>query len=593
VTILMELATLYDRLAAAGRAPRPGYSRERIGYEVLLEIDGRPAGLSPLVGNDPKRPGRDLSVPAAVKRSSGIQPNRLWDKTAYALGVTAVERDGTTAAGQAGRTAAEHAAFVAGTRALLEGAEDQGLGALLGFCDRWRPEMFTELGWPVAALDANVVFRWIDDPDGTFLHDRPAALALFAGEGRGDGPLCLVTGERARPARLHPVIKGVDGAQSSGASLVSFNSDAYESFGARQGNNAPVSERAAFAYGTALNALLDRAGGHRLRIGDATVVFWAEGTRDAAVEAEAFFFAAVEPGETTAHAEARLRADLQALAQGRGIEGAAFSPDTRVFVLGLAPNAARLAVRFWQPGRFGDLARHVLRFWEDLALEPRPWKGPPAARALLYETAPQREAKNIPPLLGGAVMRSLLTGAPLPRTLLSTVVARIRADGEITGRRAAICKAAVDRSSGKKVIPVSLDHDNTDPAYLLGRLFGAYAYAEQSHAKRSATIRDKYLAGASANPARVFPLLMRGYENNRSALMKAAGPSRGAGVRADKAVTAILDRLDGGMALPASLALEDQGRFFVGFYHQWNDFYAKPEEAAEAAVPLTEDEDPA
>jgi CRISPR-associated protein Csd1 len=194
--------------------------------------------------------------------------------------------------------------------------------------------------------------------------------------------------------------------------------------------------------------------------------------------------------------------------------------------------------------------------------------------------------------LGGAVMRAVLTGRPLPRLLLSAVMRRIRAGDfgktetdqrQSMARKAAICKAVINRHSGEEIVPVALDPQNANVAYCLGRLFAAYAYAEQSLAKRNSTIRDRYLAGASAAPARVFPLLMRGYEHNRSGLLKAPG-KKGAGIKADKAVSAVMDMIDLAKGLPTSLPLEAQGRFFVGFYHQWNAFFTKPEEAADAAA---------
>ena len=367
----------------------------------------------------------------------------------------------------------------------------------------------------------------------------------------------------------------MDGAQSAGASLVSFNREAYESFGARQGGNAPVSEKAAFAYGTALNALLDRNAAHkrRLKLGDTTVVFWAEGARADAVPVEDLFAAAVEP-ERTEDAEARLRADLTALAQGRPVEGARYDAATRIFMLGLAPNAARLSVRFWQVGQLGDLARNVLRFWEALHIEPAPWKGPPAAWSLLYETALRREAKNIPPRLGGELMRAVLGGQPLPRGLMTAVIGRIRADGNINGRRAAICKAVINGNRGQEVIPVALDRENDDSAYRLGRLFAMLEQAQRGALGRevNATIKDQYFAAASATPARVFPLLIRNSTNHLSKMRKSN--SGGWATNIEKEVQQIWSGLE--PHLPRSLNLEAQGRFMAGYYHQ--SAYRAPKE---------------
>ncbi len=598
MTVLQELARLYERLRKQGNAPPPGYSREKIGGEVVLDAEGNVLAINDLrsAGEKGRLQPREEAVPAAFKRTSGIKANRLWDKTSYALGVTAAEDDDKNPVPDINdKTRKEHRAFVESHEALLAGTNDAGLGALLGFMRAWRPEMFAERGFDPELLGVNLVFRLEgDEVDGKrrFIHQRPAAETLLQGGAEAPPARCLVSGEEAPVARLHPAIKGVAGAQSSGASLVSFNLDAFTSYGKAQGENAPVSEKAAFAYGTALNALLAKGSGRNLRIGDTTVAFWADvPERGQASDAEWLMGQALDPPDEDAEA-GKLATLLKDVAKGRASAPPEFAPDTRVFILGLAPNAARLAIRFWRPGTLGDFARNVLRFWEDLAQEPPAWKRPPAAWSLLYETAAQRKAENIPPRLGGDLMQAVLTGTPYPRTLLAATIARIRADHDINARRIALI-AAVLRRNFKEKVPMSLDRNNADPAYCLGRLFAAYAYAEHSYTKRSATLRDKYMAGASASPAGIFPLLMRGYENNRSALLKSGDKRRNFGVKADKAVSEIIELLDGAANLPRSLNLEAQGRFFVGFYHQWNAFFEKPDEAAEAAAEnndLTESE---
>lgn len=613
MTILSALASLYDRMADAGEAPRRGYSTEKIGAEVVIDRDGALVAINPKLVPDGKRMvAAQIAVPAAVKRSSGIAPNFLWDKTAYVLGVTAqkddkgkpVLVDGQPVPGQERRTADEHAAFVTLHRERLTGTRDEGLLALLTFLDRWTWEDFAARGCPPEVLDQNIVFRL--DGESRYLHDRPTTTALLAGGATKSGGLCLVTGARAPAARLHPSIKGVMDAQSSGASLVSFNKTSFESHGKKQGDNAPVSEAAAFAYGTALNALLARSGAgptrRALRIGDTTVVFWAETSeRKSDEDTEDLMAGLLDPpegaGESEADAAQKLRLTLEALARGQAPDDPRFHPDTRVYVLGLAPNAARLSVRFWLPGTLGDFTRNVLRFHEDLRLEPPAWKRTPSVRTVARETAriyvgandrKQYDEATIPPRLTGDLMRSIAGKQPFPQTLLSGVIGRLRTDGEITPGRAAICKAFLKRNIDERKNRMSLDKDSGDIAYVLGRLFGAYTYAEQSFAKRNATIRDRYLAGASANPAGIFPLLMRGYEHNRSGLLKSDGPKHGAGIKADRAVSEILDKIKGSGGFPASLKMEEQALFFIGFYHQFNSFFATPEVAVEHTA--TDDE---
>jgi len=597
MTVLQELAALYDRRAEAADWPRPGFSTESVGAVVVLRPDGSVERISALKYPDPKAKGKlvpqRMSVPAAVKRTAGIRPNLFWDKTAYTLGVTTTP-DGP---GQGKRTADENAAFRAVHLQLLAGATDLALRAFRAFCEGWLPERFADFLNATDLVDENTVFRV---GDGPFLHALPVTIALLGHAGDA-GAMCLISGHEAPTARLHPTIKGVMGAQSSGASLVSFNSSAYESHGKSQGDNAPVSETAAFAYGTALNALLARGSGNSLRIGDATVAFWARGASEAAAEDA---LAAAMGADGGAEAEKRdgsvLRDRLIAVAQGRVPAGTDLNPATRVFVLGLAPNAARLSVRFWYPGTFGDFADHVVQFWRECAIDPSPFARdgvpvPPKPWALLYDLAAQRDEKNIPNGTGGDLMRAILTGGRYPATLLSAVIGRLRVEGEpdpkgraMDGRRAAMIRAVLIRNFSQEV-PMALNEDATDVAYLLGRLFGAYAYAERSYQARGAGLRQKFMGSASATPARVFPVLMRGYEHNLSSLMKGGGQKAGSGVRADRAVSAIIAGLPGDGALPATLPLEDQGRFFIGFYHQTAAFFAKAEDASDMLIDAEEE----
>lgn len=582
MTILTELARLYERLEKAGDAPPPGYSMEKIGGEVVLDGQGNVLAIRDLrVADDRGNPRpRPMAVPAAVKRSVNVTPNIFWDKTAYVLGVTALKDNrgkplpdeaDNQQPGQDRRTAQKHTTFFEAHKTLLANATDQGLQALFGFVQSWHHEMFAQNGFPTELLDENLVFRLDGDVDEygqpRHIHQRPGAIGLLSDNsgGEGDEALCLVSGAQAPVARLHPAIKGVMGAQSSGASLVAFNSAAYESFGKTQGANAPVSQSAAFAYGTALNTLLAKGSGRNLRIGDTTVVFWAETPdRQVASGIEEMLFGALKPPNEAAEAN-QLRTSLEDIAAGRGVKAPEFAPDTRIFILGLAPNAARLSVRFWQPGTLRDFARNITRFWNELALDPPAWNGPPAAWSLLYEVAAQRKAENIPPRLGGDLMQAVLRGARYPRTLLSGVIRRIRADGDINGPRVAIITAHIRRNLEEKEFPMSLDRENPNPAYRLGRLFAVLEGIQKAALPGlNATIKDRYFAAASATPARVFPLLVKTSTHHLSKLRK--GDGGGLAHWFDAEMGAIWTGL--AADLPRSLNLEDQGRFIAGYYHQ-------------------------
>ncbi|MBN9062168.1 MAG: type I-C CRISPR-associated protein Cas8c/Csd1 [Rhizobiales bacterium 65-9] len=588
MTILQALDRYYDRMAARGEAEAPGFSREKISFAIELSAAGDPIGVADLrIASGKKLAPQLLAVPAAVKRTVAILPNLFWDKSAYVLGRTA---------GDGKRTAQEHAAFKEANLAAIGESDDPGLVALKRFLASWTPDRFDAAPFTPDMLDANIVFQL--EGERRFIHTRDAAKRIIADDrpDEGEATFCLVSGRAAVTQRLHPTIKGVDGAQSSGAALVSFNLDAFTSHGKEQGDNAPTSEAAAFRYGAALNSMLERSSRNRLKrgVGDATVVFWAD-TSELVDEREAdaaedFFASLVEPSSDETEAK-KIRDRLELLAEGRAVEAlsaAGLQSGTRFHILGLSPNAARLAVRFWLTGDFGAFVKRLAEHFEDLRIDPAPWRNPPSVNYLLMRTtALLDKADNIPPLLAGEMMRAVLAGTRYPQTLLAATVGRLRAgDDASSGWHAAAIKAVLARDhrlkrrnkkeadNGQDAIerkdverkeekpPVSLERDDPHPAYQLGRLFAAVETAQRmALGKVNATIRDRYFGAASATPATVFPLLMRGVQNHLGKLRK-----DGKGFWLEREIEEISNRLP--PSLPRSLRLEQQGRFVLGYYHQ-------------------------
>jgi CRISPR-associated protein Csd1 len=414
------------------------------------------------------------------------------------------------------------------------------------------------------------------------LHDREEARsrwARMAADGAGGQAVCLVSGERGPVQRLHPSIKGVWGAQSAGASIISFNLDAFTSYGHEQGRNAPVSEAAAFAYTTALNRFLERGSKHRLQIGDASTVFWADASEaDKAAEADAFMASLMrvdEEAETT-----KVGAILAQMRAGRPV--ASFRPElpagVRFHILALAPNAARLSVRFYVEDDFAAIAERYLAHIERMRIEPPPREDNPSIWRMLIETAVLRKSENVQPNLAGEWLRAILTGAPYPLTLLSALIIRIRADHDVNATRVAILKSILIRNFNMaREAPVSLDLENKDQGYLLGRLFAAYERAQEAALGRNvnATIKDKFYGAASAQPRKVFPLLDRGSVNHLSKVGKISAGQR---VNLEKLIGGIMDAMSPGSdPFPASLPDRSQALFALGYYHQRSSFFTKSE----------------
>ncbi|MFC0336904.1 CRISPR-associated protein, Csd1 family [Kushneria avicenniae] len=582
--ILSALNDYYQRLAEQGRVPTPGFSSEKISFALVFSREGMPLQINDLRHTDGKKPRpRSMQVPVDKRRTSGIHAYGLWDKTAYALGVTA---------GEGKRLAEEHGAFQMRQRALLAASETPALNAFLRLMELWTPDQLKSLaGYSDDILDSNVVFRL--DGERYFLHEYPEARQRWEAVMESDEGLigqCLVTGEIAPMGTGHPAIREVNGAQSSGASLISFNSDAYESYGQKGQANAAISKKAIFGYATALNYLLrrDNDNHQRLQIGDATVVFWANASD--AIQADAahtFFFSILNDPPTDEQEAARLKTALERIAQGSALADTdlGLRGDTEFFVLGLAPNAARLSVRFWCVNTLDQLTRHVAMHQQDLTLLPSPWKGglSPLWR-LLYATAPSRDGKakaeDIPPQLAGEMARAIFTGRRYPQSLLSHLVMRFRNDGDISGIRIALCKAILSRNArlassrfSSQEVPVSLDPHSTHPGYLLGRLFAELERAQRGALgdQLNATIRDRYYGAASATPASVFPMLLRNVQHHLSNMRKK--DKGGLATVIEREMTAIIGGL--GECFPRSLRIEDQGRFAIGYYHQSQARFAK------------------
>jgi CRISPR-associated protein Csd1 len=575
MSALASLARAYDRMAERNEVPSFGYSTQNIGFLISLNADGSMAGppidLRSVGGK--KREPRRMVVPQPVKRAVNIAPNYLWDKTEYVLGITESPD---------ARTAKVHAAFIHKHESWLAGTEDEGLLAVLHFLRGWSSHHFSQLGWTHEMVDQNIVFALESErTNGVNLHDRIEARARWAraiADSEGAERPCLVTGQVGPVQRLHPAIKGIRTDTQSADTLVGFNRAAFESYGHKQGDNAPVSESAAFAYTTALNRFLERESGHRLQIGDASTVFWADGSDAAEVAAAEDMFADLM-NMVDEKAEAKKVGSI--LAQMRaGREVASFEPDlpegVRFHVLALAPNAARLSVRFYVEDKFEAIATRYIGHIERMRIEPSPKDDNPSIWRMLIETAVLRKSENIQPNLAGEWLRAILTGGPYPLTLLSSLIMRLRADHDVNPQRVAILKSILIQNFGMtKEAPVSLDTTNKDQGYLLGRLFAVYENAQRAAlgTEVNATIKDKFYGSASAQPRKVFPLLDRGAANH---LSKVGKQRPGQKVNLEKLIGEIMNLMTPDAdPFPASLPNKSQALFALGYYHQRSTFVSR------------------
>ena len=572
--ILQALNSYYERLQADSNVDIAafGFSRQKISFCVVLNDDGTLHEVIPENDGDAAKPRpKLLIVPGGAKPSgSGVNPCFLWDNTGYMLGFKPDDP-------KPERSLQTFEAFRQKHVDLKTAIDDPEFHAVCTFLAQWDPKTAAEHATLTETSTGFGVFRIRGQTH--YVHEREAVQAWWQQQLHGldaaDGVSgqCLLTGEISTLARLHePKIKGVAGAQSAGASLVSFNESAYESYGCSQSYNAPVSEAAAFQYGTALNHLLRSESGRCIKIGDATTVFWTESPSP--VE-ELFGFIA-DPGKAAAEDDVQkdaLRTMLKRIASGENVADLGLGDDdTPFYVLGLSPNAARLSVRFWYVSTLKELVSAIRQHFVDLDIV-RSDRDPefPAVWQLLRETA--RESKDIPPLLSGAVMRAVLTGSTYPQMLFTAVIRRIRADREIRAVRAGILKAFLNRNSRLNISPLSkeismaLDPDRPEPAYQLGRLFAELEKTQEDALPGiNDTIKDRYFSAASATPGSVFPIIVRTSQHHLKKL------SVGTKKFHERAIQEICGRFD---SFPSHLNLNGQGLFALGYYHQRQALFTK------------------
>ena len=607
--ILQSLVAYYERQRISNPAAvaAPGWEYREIAFFLDLGADGS-ALLIDRRSSDWKR-GTPLLVPTAEIRSgknAWKQPNLLWDHMGFVLGQQKRQPDGTLdETDKPDKVRLQHQAFRRRIERLAAvHPESRGLPAIARFYSRYEAQGMTAM-LPATLHDTvlrgvgfNLTFRVQGEVDPV-CHEEwvarvssPRAAIDDVGVPTIPGQ-CLLTGARSSIARLHPKVSGVT---QKPVPLVSANTNeapAYSSYGKSQALNAPVSLAGAAKYVGALNRLLGRGSRNRIQIGDATTVIWA----DRATELDAELAAIFGDDDPDAHVDA-VRQRLNGAAAG---QRAADDSKLHFFVLGLAPNASRIAVRFWLHEPFERLGPRVLQHFDDLRIARDPVHDPatPSMFRLLTAIAPQGKADNIPPRLAGEWMRAILEGTPYPAALLNAAVNRCRAEQSrkhstsgkplpnVSYERAALLKACINREHRRRhglpashaFIQEELDVNQMDPAYRLGRLF-ALLERIQSRAQPgiNATIRDRYYGAASSTPGAVFPTLLR----LKNAHLKKL--SVGEATHFER----LLGEVCGSVEQPAlsefarQLDLHAQGLFALGYYQQRQSFFT-----AKANAPAT------
>ena len=575
--ILQALVNHYENLEKQGKVDQEGWCKAKVSYAVNLSRDGEILGILSLKIEEERVKKkvwvpRQIKVPEMVTRSSGVLANFLCDNSKYILGIDA---EGTNQRVRDCFEAAKKKHL-----SLLREIEGEMAEAVRRFFETWDPEKASEC--------AEIKERWEDITDGgnlifcmginyaqddTFIQKAWENARNKSSED-GQTGICLVTGKEAEISRIHKTIKGVPGAQSSGAALVSFNAPAFESYEKEQSYNAPVGKYAEFAYTTALNYLLNQRE-YTFQLGDSMIVFWSESAEE---EYQAAFFGAADPKPDN---QEEIKGIFDNLKTGMPVSIGNFilDSDQRFYILSLAPNAARLSVRFFYQDSFGNILKNLSAHYERMSIVKPSWESREymGVRDMLSETVNQNSKDKTPvPNMAAFVLQAILSGARYPASLYTDVLIRIRAEqGNVTWGRTGIIKAYLIRNANWKEGEnyMGLNEESRETAYVLGRLFSVLESIQMdANPGIKATIRDRYFNSACATPASIFPVLIKLKNSHMKKLERDKG---GAKVYYEKLLTELMGKLD---EYPKRLSLEEQGKFILGYYHQVQKKYEKKEE---------------
>jgi len=606
--ILQALKGYYDRKQDL---PQLGWETKEIPFLAVIDNEGQFIQFEDTREGEGKdrRAHRYLVPSLGEKKGGGIKANLFWENIEYMFGIP-VPTKAKPNPGQK-RVNKQHETFKKRIQELAGDCQSLNAAKLFISTDKTDRIKKDPLWKTIFSTNQSILISLRGKGSIT---DDAEIQKVIRGSTAPAGHLgvCLVSGALDEIARLEPPVKGIYGSdRKAERSLVAVNNEvnngvnkgqtpAFASYLKQQGYNSPVGRKASFAYTTALNHLLSKDSRQKMLVGDVTTVFWAE--KPSALETQIVDIFG-EPEEDDPDRGVNAVRSLF-----RAVETGSLANDegqTRFFILGLAPNASRIAVRFWITDTVAGTAGKIVQHFEDLRIVHGPKdKETLSLFRLLVSTAVQGESKNIQPNMAGDTMRAILEGLPYPKTLLQAAIRRARAEqskkNKKTGKpipnvpyaRASLIKACIDRETRfknpqiKEELTMSLDLSNTNIGYRLGRLFAVLEKIQaEANPGINATIRDRFYGAASGTPVTVFPTIV-----NRLMPHHLAKLAKAKQTFFNRLVQEIMNNVDGRIGFPSTLSLFDQGRFAIGYYHQTQQFYIKKKSKSDESQPTNEGE---
>ena len=556
----MILKALYDYYNRCDNLPAKGLEEKEIGYLIVIKDDGSFLRLESRM-KDKKQASRFLVLQTVKRSGKKFVPNYLWDNIEYILG------------GPGSSDEKKHT-FIKMVSDLSELKPDsKTIAAIKEFYanDKVNVSVVKEdpLWSEMQKSNKNISFL-IEGETKIAAENKDVWNLVLYQKSNDIQKHCLVSSEKGYVARLHSTIK----LTKDTGPIVSFQKGmGYDSYGKEQAYNAPISEEAEFAYTTALNSMLQKGSRNKFMLGTRTFVFWASNNNEASKETEESLFDLLgfsEEANDDPNANLmKVRKVFESIYSGTLETGL----DDKFYILGLAPNSARIAVVYWSETTLKDFAGKILQHFADMEIhdtrkDKKPYMG---IREIISSVTLGGKMSDATPNLPEAVVKSIFQGLPYPTTLYSACLRRIRAEQKLTITRAAIIKAYLNRqSNNNKKINIMLDKDNNNQGYLCGRLF-AVLDKIQEDANNISSIRERYMNAASATPSAVFATILNLSVHHSEKL------DEGRKIYFEKLKQEILDKVSAD-GFPTHLDLQDQGRFFVGYYHQRQDFFTSKKE---------------
>lgn len=566
----MILKALYDYYHRCGNLPAPGMELKEIGFIIVISNEGKFIRFEDR--RIDKKSAQQFLVKKSVGRSSAPVANYLYDNSQYVFGYS-----------NKGDTQSMHKyfdVFKAKIKDIYEKHPDNNdIKAVYAFYQQDLSDvietMMKDSLWD--DIDKNLnkkysIFSFRIEGDRDIVASKKELMDLKKDEDGTGQAYCLVTGKKANPVEVTTATM-IPGSQAT-AKLVAFQvNSGYDSYGKSKGYNAPISEEAEFAYTTALNAMLAKDSHNKFVIGTRTFLFWASSDSDASKKTEEGLFSLFgkfEANEDDPNRRIELVRDTFMSVYNGKLHA---NKDDKFFILGLAPNSARIAVVYWSEQPLREFAGLISRHFEDMEIvdtrkDRKPYAG---LHSMLGSVTLSGKSSDAAPNLPDAVVKSIFQGLPYPMSLFQACVRRIRAEQSVTIVRAAIIKAYLNRLNNNNDIKIKimLDKENQNQGYLCGRLF-AVLDKIQEDANGIHSIRERYMNSASSTPATVFSTVLNLSAHHLEKL------NNGKQVYYEKLKQEIISKLDAD-GFPAHLSLQDQGRFFVGYYHQRQDFFTSKE----------------